>query len=130
MGRFLQQALAIRAAMEKIGKTLSDEQALDAAALFKPWSAGDEFAVGDVRRHGDGLYRCVQGHGALENWTPDATPALWARISVEEWPAWVQPGGAQDAYAKGDRVTHAGARWTSDIAGNVWQPGVYGWTKA
>jgi hypothetical protein len=43
-------------------------------------------------------------------------------------PAWVQPLGAQDAYALGARVTHNGQTWTSGYAANVWEPGVFGWT--
>lgn len=42
---------------------------------------------------------------------------------------WVQPTGAHDAYAQGAKVSHNGKKWTSDIAANVWEPGVYGWTE-
>lgn len=42
---------------------------------------------------------------------------------------WQQPEGAHDAYNKGDEVSHKGYEWTSDVDGNVWEPGVYGWTK-
>ena len=35
----------------------------------------------------------------------------------------------RDAYRKGDKVTHNGSRWTSDVDGNTWEPGVYGWTE-
>ena len=37
--------------------------------------------------------------------------------------------GAHDAYGAGDKVSHNGKHWTSGINGNVWEPGVYGWTK-
>ena len=33
-----------------------------------------------------------------------------------------------DAYKTGDQVTHKGGVWTSNSDGNVWEPGVYGWT--
>jgi len=46
-----------------------------------------------------------------------------------EWPDWVQPTGAHDAYPIGAQVTHAGLRWTSDLDANVWEPGVAGWTE-
>lgn len=49
--------------------------------------------------------------------------------STEEYPAWVQPTGAHDAYAQGAKVTHNGKKWTSNISGNVWEPGVYGWDE-
>ena len=57
------------------------------------------------------------------------TPALWTAVSLDEYPAWVQPTGAHDAYSKGDKVTHNGKRWTSDVDNNTWEPGVYGWTE-
>ena len=42
---------------------------------------------------------------------------------------WKQPEGAHDAYNKGAEVSHNGFEWTSDVDGNVWEPGVHGWTK-
>lgn len=33
-------------------------------------------------------------------------------------------------YTKGDKVTHNGKTWISDIDNNVWEPGVYGWMEA
>lgn len=42
---------------------------------------------------------------------------------------WKQPLGAHDAYAKGSVVTHNEFTWVSDVDANVWEPGVYGWTK-
>ena len=41
-----------------------------------------------------------------------------------------QPTGAQDAYAKGAKVSHNGKHWISDVDNNVWEPGVYGWSEA
>ena len=35
--------------------------------------------------------------------------------------------GAHDAYNIGDKVTHNGKTWVSDVDNNVWEPGVYGW---
>lgn len=50
-----------------------------------------------------------------------------------DWPEWVQPTGAHDAYAKGSQVTHKGERYVSQIDANVWEPGMFGseslWTK-
>ncbi len=50
-----------------------------------------------------------------------------------DWPEWVQPTGAHDAYAKGSQVTHHGEKYVSQIDANVWEPGVFGseslWAK-
>lgn len=67
-------------------------------------------------------------------WPPD-TLGLWQFTLVtdepgEEWPEWVQPTGAHDAYNTGDKVSHNGKHWTSDVDGNTWEPGAYGWTES
>lgn len=76
-------------------------------------------------------YRCIQNHTSQADWTPDTAASLWVEISdpSEEFPEWKQPTGAHDAYAKGDKVSHNGKHWTSDIDANVYEPGVYGWTE-
>ena len=43
-------------------------------------------------------------------------------------PAWVQPDST-NPYQVGDKVTHNDAVWESDTDNNIWEPGVYGWTK-
>lgn len=103
--------------------------------VFASWQPGVNVAVGSYRNYGNGddtkLYRCLQAHTTQEGWEPIAAPALWklAGDPAEEWPAWSQPIGAVDAYSAGDKVSHGGGRWTSDVDGNVWEPGVYGWTQ-
>lgn len=52
---------------------------------------------------------------------------------VADWAPWVQPvpgSGTNEPYPKGAKVTHKDQRWTSNLDGNVWEPGVYGWTLA
>lgn len=46
------------------------------------------------------------------------------------FPEWVQPIGAHDAYAKGDKTSHNSKNWVSTVDNNVWEPGVYGWEEA
>ena len=78
-----------------------------------------------------GLYRCLEAHTSQDDWAPGTAPSLWVAISdpAEEWPEWRQPAGAHDAYAKGAKVSHNGKRWVSDVDGNTWEPGAYGWTQ-
>ena len=108
---------------------LDDEQAESVTILFPEWEVGKAYAVGDRVRYDDLLYRCVQAHTSQADWTPPAVPALWVRTSTEEWPEWIQPTGAHDAYNKGDKVSHNGKHWISDIDANIWEPGVYGWAE-
>lgn len=108
---------------------LPDEEAETVTALFPDWEDGKAYAVGDRVKYNGLLYRCVQAHTSQADWTPDVVPALWVRTSTEEWPEWIQPTGAHDAYNKGDKVSHNEKHWISDIDANVYEPGVYGWTE-
>lgn len=110
--------------VQQMAYDLSDEKALEVKALFPAWAdhIGETASVG-FRTYYDGkLYKCVQSHTIQSDWTPDATPALWVEVSLEEWPEWKQPTGAHDAYNKGDKVSHNGSHWVSLIDGNVWEP--------
>ena len=114
---------------EKIVSTFTDENALKVIDLYPKWVVGIAVAKDSRYQYEGKLYKCVQAHTTQADWTPDVTPALWVKISLEEWPEWVQPAGAHDAYAKGDKVTHSSKKWTSDVDANTWEPGVYGWTE-
>ena len=109
---------------------LDDEHAETVTELFDEWGPGHEYQT-DMRVQYDGLlYRCVQDHTSQIGWEPPNVPALWVRTSTEEWPEWIQPTGAHDAYAMGAKVTHNSKHWISDIDANVYEPGVYGWHEA
>ncbi len=123
---YAENARRRRQRIELATSYLSDDQAETVTDLFPEWETGVAYAVGDRRQYGGLLYRCVQAHTSQADWTPPAVPALWVRTSTEEWPEWIQPTGAQDAYAKGDKVSHIGKHWISLIGGNVWEPGALG----
>lgn len=119
-------ARQLRSMIEKASLSLTDEDALQAVELYPAWVTGTAYTVDERIRYNSTLYRCVQAHTSQADWTPDATPALWTVVSLDEWPEWVQPTGAQDAYAKGDKVSHNEKHWISEVDGNVWEPGIYG----
>ena len=50
---------------------------------------------------------------------------------TEEYPPYVQPTGAHDAYKVGDKVTYKGQKYECMSAGCVWTPDAYpqGWKK-
>ena len=120
------KAHELRKLIEKASVSLSDEDALSGVELYPLWLPDTAYTVGDRVRDGDTLYKCVQSHTSQADWTPNATPALWTRVSIEEWPEWVQPTGAQDAYNTGDKVSHNGKHWVSLVNANVWEPGATG----
>ena len=131
MGRYLEAAKVIRAAMDAAAAALTDDEALKAAALYPAWSAQDTYDAGERVRFDGTLYKCLQPHAAQPDWTPTAAPSLWAKVLTSDTGEplpWEQPEST-NPYMKGDKVTHAGKTWVSTIDNNVWEPGVYGWEE-
>lgn len=129
--RYLTAALKLRAAMNKVGLYLTDEQAINVPLIFPVWSSTETYAVGDRVRYNDILYRCLTAHTAQESWTPDAAYSLWTKVLTDpsgEILPWEQPDST-NPYSLGDKVTHNGKTWESSIDNNVWEPGVYGWKE-
>ena len=123
------KAKQLRALIEMLAITLDDTTALTGVELFPAWATDTAYAVGDRVQYNGVLYKCVQAHTSQADWMPDATPALWVIVSVEEWPEWIQPTGAHDAYDKDAKVSHNGKHWKSTMDANVYEPGVYGWEE-
>lgn len=123
------RAKKLRSKIESMADTLQDADALEVRELFPEFQAGTEYKVGDRVRYINLLYKCVQAHTSQPDWTPDVVPALWTVVSVDEWPEWIQPTGAQDSYNMGDKVSHNDKHWVSTADANVWEPGVYGWEE-
>ena len=123
------EAIKLRNAIVRGSESLPDDVASEVPELFKPWEINVEYAVGDRIRYETTLYKCIQAHTSQSDWTPTAAVSLWARTDDprEEWPEWVQPVGASDAYVINSQVSHNGSHWISDVDNNVWEPGVYGW---
>lgn len=136
----LQAAEQLRKALQMFAATLTDEQAMEVAAVYDPWAAGKTYAVGDFLTYGVNgvgdpqLYKVVQTHTSQADWLPDATPALYTAIGLDDsgYPVWAQPTGAHDAYNTGDIVNYNGTLYRSMIDGNAYSPDVYpaGWEVA
>lgn len=132
MGNLKDKATAYRKIIEDAMKNATDETALLAVDLFPVWDgAGITYAVGERVRYAGTLYKVIQAHVSQDGWTPSAAVSLFARVDspAEEWPEWVQPTGATDAYAKGTRVSYNGKHYESTVDANAWAPGVYGWNE-
>jgi len=110
---------------------LTDEEALEVAALYPTWVSkiGGEVPVNERLWYDGKLYKVIQAHTIQSDWTPDVSASLYTEISIEEWPEWRQPIGASDAYNTGDKVSHNEKHWVSLYDANVWEPGVTGWEE-
>ena len=121
------KAKQLRQLIEQLAVTLDDEAALTGVELFPAWVVGKAYAVNDRAQYNGTLYKCIQAHTSQSDWMPSATPALWKTVSVDEYPEWVQPAGAHDAYNIGDKVTYNGQHYVCTSNANVYAPDVYGW---
>lgn len=123
------RARQLRKVVESLAETLDDTAALSSTELFPEWDTGISYQTDERIRFDGILYKCLQTHTSLDDWTPVSAPSLWARVLIpdpEVIPEWVQPDST-NPYMKGDRVKHNGSVWESDYDNNVWEPGVFGW---
>ena len=107
---------------------LDDSTALRMARFHPEWEPGKAYRTGDRVTYGN-LYRCLQTHTSQATWEPDNAHSLWAKVlpgQNNDIGEWEQPSST-NPYMKGDKVTHNGSVWVSEIDNNVWEPGVYGW---
>lgn len=124
-----EQARRLRAVMEMQATLLTDETALTVPELFPRWEPR-AYETGERIRFNGVLYRCVQAHPANETYAPDVAVSLWAQVLIpdpEVISEWVQPDST-NPYMRGDKVTHNGKTWVSDIDYNVFEPSVAGWS--
>lgn len=126
----IDRARELRGVIEQMSGALDDSAALESPELFPAWREGVDYTTGQRVRHDGTLYKVLQKHTSQADWTPDAAPSLFAKVLIpdaESIPAWEQPDSA-NPYMQGDKVTHNGKTWISDIDYNIWEPGVYGWS--
>ena len=109
----------------------------------QPSGAHDAYSAGDIVNYNGALYQSLIDGNV---WAPDVYPAGWAVYDAptpepepepepepgpgpSEYPEWVQPTGAHDAYNTGDIVNYNGTLYQSQIDGNTWSPDAYpaGW---
>lgn len=124
-------ARKLRKAIEKTAVTLTDSEAFDVAELFPMWKTDTEYAVGDRVQYESKLYKCLQAHTSQADWTPDTAVSLWVEVAdpAIEFPEWVQPTGAHDAYMTGDKVSHNEKHWICTMNYCTYEPGVFGWDE-
>lgn len=99
----------------------------DAYKLVNPFNGKP-----DQCTHNGKTWVVTAGDGSGNNvWEPGVSG--WTEVGAAAppatYPAWVQPTGAQDAYAIGAKVTFNGLHYESKINANVWSPTAYpaGW---
>lgn len=125
------QAQQLRKLLVKQADTLPDEEVLNVPCFVEKWKAGISYVTGKRVKYNDVIYKVLQDHTSQEDWTPENAPSLFAKVLIPDEnviPEWEQPDST-NPYMTGDKVTHSGETWVSNVDNNVWQPGVYGWDK-
>lgn len=115
-------ALKFRRFIEQMSVNATDEEALDNILAYPKWEVGKAYEKDFRLRYDDVLYKVLQNHTSQADWTPDTAVSLYVKVSIEEFPEWVQPQGSHDAYNKGDKVSHNEKHWISLIDANVYEP--------
>ena len=126
-----EEAQAIVDALVKLREAATDEMALAAQVLYPVWREGVSYTAGKRIRYNGILYTVLQNHSSQAGWTPDVASSLFAKVLIPDMEtilAWEQPDST-NPYMQSDKVMHNGKTWVSDIDGNVWEPGVYGWSE-
>lgn len=128
---YINEAKRLRPLIEKAVQSLSDTEAVEAMALHPRWEPGMQLSAGQRVQRDGVLYTALFAHTAQADWMPGVSPSLFAKVLIPdktEIPAWEQPAST-NPYTKGDKVTHGGKVWVSEIDVNTWEPGVYGWKE-
>ena len=122
----------LRAALMDFAADVPDDKAVKYPMLFEPWEAGKAYAADDRRQYADRLWKCLQAHTSQDDWTPDATAALWVEVAAPgEYREIKENMLSTEAFAK-DEIGWWQTKdnlYKSKIANNVYTPESYpdGW---
>ena len=108
-------------------------------AWSQPYGATDCYQIGDKVTYQGKTWECTAANCV---WAPGVYG--WKEVGessgggseepekpVEEYPDWIRPTGAHDAYNVGDKVTYNTKHYESTINANTWSPDEYpqGWKE-
>lgn len=129
MNKYLEEAKNMLKSIYGLADGQSDEKIVNNKSAFPWWNGnGVELKAGQYVQYETNVYQVIQNHTTQPDWTPDIVPALFNKITVEEWEKW-EPG---NFYKKGAKVTHNNKKWISNVDNNHWEPGatgVYTWDE-
>ena len=94
----------------------------------QPTGAHDAYRQGATVTHNGKVWDSLTPANV---WEPGVSGWRERTPEGEDYPEFVQPTGAHDAYSLGDRVRFEGKNYESLMDGNVWSPAAYpaGWKE-
>lgn len=126
-----EQARQLRKLLENQTATMTDEQILNYPDFVEKWRPNKKYKKDKRLEYNGVIYKVITTHTSQANWTPGTASSLYTKVLIPDSnviPEWEQPEST-NPYAKGDKVTHNGKTWESEVDNNVWEPGVYGWNE-
>lgn len=115
--------------------SLTDVQRTELTALAREHAA-PENSYASVQKQLNILFTNLAELAAAVKANSDAIAVLQGGTAdqpeQEEYPEYIQPAGAHDAYNTGDKITYGGRRYICRMDGCVWDPVTYpeGWSEA
>lgn len=129
MSLIVDKAKELKAAIDNVAANVTDEIAVKSAILYEEWNGDSKtYKEGQRLNYGGSLYKVLQAHTSQDDWTPDASPSLFAKVLIPDEniiPEWEQPDST-NSYSVGDKVMHNEKTWESLVDNNVWEPGTSG----
>lgn len=125
------QAIEFVNSLVSLRGSATDEQAIEAPAVYPMWREEIAYALDDRVLYNKILYKVITAHTSQADWTPDIAPSLFAKVLIPDEnviPEWEQPDST-NPYMIDDKVSHNSKVWVSVVDNNVWEPGVYGWEE-
>lgn len=125
------EAKAFVNSLLNLRSSATDEQAVDAPAVYPEWKEGIVYTLDDRVLYNDILYKVITTHTSQFDWTPDVSASLFAKVLIPDEnviPEWEQPDST-NPYMIGDKVIYDGKTWVSIVDNNVWRPSEYGWEE-
>lgn len=129
MNKYLEEAKNMLKSIYGLADGQSNEKIVNNKSAFPWWNGnGVELKAGQYVQYETDVYQVIQNHTTQPDWTPDIVPALFNKITIEEWEKWE----SGNFYKKGAKVTHNNKKWVSNVDNNHWEPGatgVYTWDE-
>ena len=118
---------AVKTMLRDSVEELSDEEALEIAALYPTWASkiGEEVQVGERLWYNEKLYKVIQAHTVQTDWTPDITASLYVEVSIVEWPEIPENIPPTAPWMKGDKGTWKDQHYICQMDNCVWNPDEY-----
>ena len=114
---------------------MTDEEALEVAALFETWASklnpadpsqpGQEVVAGERLWYDGELWKVLQPHQVMQSWNPRDAVSLFVRVSIEEWPEIPEYISSTAPWMAGQKGTWKGQHYICNLDNCVWNPDQY-----